>query len=157
MFKKFGPIVKVTVVIDQYTGRNKGFAFVEYEERKDAEEALEQYNGFDVQGRRLKLDWDIGLVKKDIKPTRSAGTTTAENSTAETSPQPYTRTATEASTPVDAEHHGDHHAALGVDAAAGHSNKHSQGNGLSETKTESHQPLVQNSEQHHKEPSQQQQ
>ncbi|KAI8363135.1 hypothetical protein B0O80DRAFT_379208 [Mortierella sp. GBAus27b] len=123
MFKKFGPIVKVTVVIDQYTGRNKGFAFVEYEERKDAEEALEQYNGFDVQGRRLKLDWDIGLVKKDIKPTRSAGTTTAENSTAETSPQPYTRTATEASTPVDAEHHGDHHAALGVDAAAGHSNK----------------------------------
>ncbi|KAF9993765.1 hypothetical protein BGZ65_010663 [Modicella reniformis] len=102
MFKKFGAIAKVTVVLDQYTGRNKGFAFVEYEDRKDAEEALEQFNGFDVQGRRLKLDWDIGLVKKDIKPSRSTGTTT-ENSTAETSPQPYTRTATEASTPVDSE------------------------------------------------------
>ncbi|ORZ09430.1 hypothetical protein BCR41DRAFT_293376, partial [Lobosporangium transversale] len=56
MFKKFGTIVKVTVVMDQYTGRNKGFAFVEFDDRKNAEEALENYNGFDVEGRRLKLD-----------------------------------------------------------------------------------------------------
>ncbi|KAG0012106.1 hypothetical protein BGZ80_000198 [Entomortierella chlamydospora] len=101
MFKKFGTIVKITVVLDQFTGRNKGFAFVEYEDRKDAEEAMEKYNGFDVEGRRLKLDWDIGLNKKDIKP-RSAGTTT-ENSTAEASPQPQTQTATEASAPVESE------------------------------------------------------
>ncbi|KAF9359949.1 hypothetical protein BGX26_010994 [Mortierella sp. AD094] len=101
MFKKFGTIVKITVVLDQFTGRNKGFAFVEYEDRKDAEEAMEKYNGFDVEGRRLKLDWDIGLNKKDIKP-RSTGTTT-ENSTAEASPQPQTQTATEASTPVESD------------------------------------------------------
>lgn len=25
MFKKFGTIVKITVVLDQYTGRNKGY------------------------------------------------------------------------------------------------------------------------------------
>ncbi|KAF9428237.1 hypothetical protein BGZ94_002994 [Podila epigama] len=73
MFKKFGTIIKVTVVIDQYTGRNKGFAFVEYEDRKAAEEAMEKYNGFDVEGRRLKIDWDIGLGKKDIKPPRVTG------------------------------------------------------------------------------------
>ncbi|KAF9170855.1 hypothetical protein BGX20_008422 [Mortierella sp. AD010] len=102
MFKKFGTIVKITVVLDQFTGRNKGFAFVEYEDRKDAEEAMEKYNGFDVEGRRLKLDWDIGLNKKDIKP-RSAGTTTTENSTAEASPQPQTQTTTEASAPVESE------------------------------------------------------
>ncbi|KAG0201252.1 hypothetical protein BGX33_010435 [Mortierella sp. NVP41] len=103
MFKKFGTIVKITVVLDQYTGRNKGFAFVEYENRKDAEEALEKYNGFDVEGRRLKLDWDIGLGKKDIKPPRSSTGTTAENSTAETSPQPQTHSTTEASTPAEGE------------------------------------------------------
>jgi len=100
MFKKFGTIVKITVVLDQYTGRNKGFAFVEYEDRKNAEEAMEKYNGFDVEGRRLKLDWDIGLGKKDIKPPRSTGTT-AENSTAETTPQPQTHSTTEASTPAE--------------------------------------------------------
>ncbi|KAK3841337.1 MAG: hypothetical protein J3R72DRAFT_369243 [Linnemannia gamsii] len=102
MFKKFGTIVKITVVLDQYTGRNKGFAFVEYEDRKNAEEAMEKYNGFDVEGRRLKMDWDIGLGKKDIKPARSTGTTT-ENSTAETSPQPQTHSTTEASTPAESE------------------------------------------------------
>ncbi|KAG0014900.1 hypothetical protein BGZ81_000202 [Podila clonocystis] len=73
MFKKFGTITKVTVVLDQYTQRNKGFAFVEYEDRKAAEEAVERYNGFDVEGRRLKIDWDIGLGKKDIKPPRLTG------------------------------------------------------------------------------------
>lgn len=49
------------------------FAFVEYEDRKAAEEAMEKYNGFDVEGRRLKIDWDIGLGKKDIKPPRLTG------------------------------------------------------------------------------------
>ncbi|KAG0054598.1 hypothetical protein BGZ83_010895 [Gryganskiella cystojenkinii] len=90
MFKKFGPIVQVTVVLDQFTGRNKGFAFVEYEDRRHAEEAKEQYNGFDVEGRRLKLDWDIGLGKKDIKPARAAATISYQT-TAETTPQPQTQ------------------------------------------------------------------
>lgn len=49
------------------------FAFVEYEDRKAAEEAMEKCNGFDVEGRRLKIDWDIGLGKKDIKPPRLTG------------------------------------------------------------------------------------
>ncbi|KAG0296803.1 hypothetical protein BGZ98_000813 [Dissophora globulifera] len=98
MFKKFGTIVKITVVLDQYTGRNKGFAFVEFEDRKNAEEAMEQYNGFAVEGRRLKMDWDIGLNKKDIKPR--AVTETTENSTAEASPQSHTVVTTGASTPA---------------------------------------------------------
>ncbi|KAG9295951.1 hypothetical protein G9A89_011803 [Geosiphon pyriformis] len=41
------------------------FAFVEFEDRRDAEDAYDKYNGFSVEGRRLKLDWDIGLNKKD--------------------------------------------------------------------------------------------
>lgn len=50
--------------IHTYTYR---FAFVEFEERRDAEEAFENYQGFSVEGRRLKLDWDIGLSKKDTR------------------------------------------------------------------------------------------
>ena len=66
---------------------------------------MEQLNGFGVEGRRLKLDWDIGLNKKDIKPPRSAGAT-AESSTAEDSPQPQTAGTTEASSPVEGEVEG---------------------------------------------------
>ncbi|KAL1936183.1 hypothetical protein VTP01DRAFT_317 [Rhizomucor pusillus] len=65
MFDKYGPIAKVTVPIDSITNKNKGFAFVEFEDRRDAEDAFDKYHGFSVEGRRLKLDWDIGLSKKD--------------------------------------------------------------------------------------------
>ncbi|CAJ0757338.1 16546_t:CDS:2, partial [Entrophospora sp. SA101] len=65
MFERYGRLRKVTVQIDNYTGRNKGFAFVEFEDRKDAEDAYDKYYGSNIEGRRLKLDWDIGLSRKD--------------------------------------------------------------------------------------------
>jgi len=56
------------------TGKNKGFAFVEFEERRDAEDAFDKFDGFSVEGRRLKLDWDVGIDKKeDRRPPRPAG------------------------------------------------------------------------------------
>ncbi|CAH1765400.1 3434_t:CDS:2 [Entrophospora sp. SA101] len=65
MFERYGRLRKVTVQLDNYTGRNKGFAFVEFEDRKDAEDAYDKYHGANIEGRRLKLDWDIGLSRKD--------------------------------------------------------------------------------------------
>ncbi|CAB4407210.1 unnamed protein product [Rhizophagus irregularis] len=59
-----GRLRKVTVQIDHYTGRNKGFAFVEFEDRRDAEDAFDNTMVPMLKGRRLKLDWDIGLGKK---------------------------------------------------------------------------------------------
>ena len=38
-FGKFGPIAKITVVLDGKTGRSRGFAFVTYEKVEDATEA----------------------------------------------------------------------------------------------------------------------
>jgi len=74
MFERYGRLRKVTVQIDHYTGRNKGFAFVEFEDRRDAEDAFDKYNGTNVEGRRLKLDWDIGLNKKDQHRREKYGT-----------------------------------------------------------------------------------
>jgi transformer-2 protein len=50
------------------------FAFVEFEERRDAEDAFDKFDGFSVEGRRLKLDWDVGINKKeDRRSTRQGG------------------------------------------------------------------------------------
>ncbi|KAI7871340.1 hypothetical protein BDF14DRAFT_1936163 [Spinellus fusiger] len=65
MFERYGRLVKVTVPMDVLTNKNKGFSFVEFEDRRDAEDAFDKFQGFSVEGRRLKLDWDIGLSKKD--------------------------------------------------------------------------------------------
>ncbi|KAI8368159.1 uncharacterized protein BYT42DRAFT_120120 [Radiomyces spectabilis] len=65
MFERYGRLAKVTVPMDAITGKNKGFSFIEFEDRRDAEDAFDKFQGFSVEGRRLKLDWDIGLSKKD--------------------------------------------------------------------------------------------
>ena len=41
------------------------FCFVEFEDRRDAEEALSSFNGKTVDGRRIRCDFDIGLEKKE--------------------------------------------------------------------------------------------
>ncbi|CAO3596919.1 unnamed protein product [Absidia cylindrospora] len=69
MFERYGKLVKITIPIDNLTTRNKGFAFVEFEHRHEAQEAFDNFQGFSVGGRRLKLDWDIGLNKKDNRRT----------------------------------------------------------------------------------------
>ncbi|ORY08100.1 RNA-binding domain-containing protein [Basidiobolus meristosporus CBS 931.73] len=76
LFERFGRLRNVTVTIDRYTNRNKGFAFVEFEDRRDAEDAFDKYHNFVVEGRRLKMDWDIGRNKKDARrppPPRRGG------------------------------------------------------------------------------------
>ncbi|TPX30565.1 hypothetical protein SmJEL517_g05904 [Synchytrium microbalum] len=65
LFGRYGPIKSISVPFDRHTGRNKGFSFVEFEDRRDAQDAFEKVQGFPVDGRKLKLDWDVGLQKKD--------------------------------------------------------------------------------------------
>ncbi|GAB5586368.1 hypothetical protein Unana1_01268 [Umbelopsis nana] len=73
LFERYGRIRKTTVLLDNMTGKNKGFAFVEFEERRDAEDAFDKFDGFSVEGRRLKLDWDVGIDKKEDRRPRPTG------------------------------------------------------------------------------------
>jgi RNA recognition motif-containing protein len=45
MFEKYGRLTRVTVPMDRTGTRNKGFAFVEFETRKEAEDAYDKVNG----------------------------------------------------------------------------------------------------------------
>ena len=63
-FERCGPIRNITVGFNRRTGQSKGYAFVEFEHRRDAEDAFDRYNGYDFDGRRLRIDWDVGLDKK---------------------------------------------------------------------------------------------
>jgi RNA recognition motif-containing protein len=65
IFERFGKLRSVSVPIDRYTRRNRGFAFVDFEVRQDAEDAYNKYNGYEMEGRRLRMDWDIGRNAKD--------------------------------------------------------------------------------------------
>uniref|UniRef100_A0A453MEB3 RRM domain-containing protein n=2 Tax=Aegilops tauschii subsp. strangulata TaxID=200361 RepID=A0A453MEB3_AEGTS len=46
----------VQVVMDKFSGRSRGFAFVTFDEKKAMEEAIEDMNGLDLEGRAITVD-----------------------------------------------------------------------------------------------------
>ncbi|KAK5855242.1 hypothetical protein PBY51_005365 [Eleginops maclovinus] len=67
VFSRYGPLAGVNVVYDQRTGRSRGFAFVYFERIDDSKEAMEQANGMELDGRRIRVDFSI--TKRAHTPT----------------------------------------------------------------------------------------
>jgi RNA recognition motif-containing protein len=56
LFSEFGDIESVNVITDRYTGRPRGFAFVEMVTEEAAQEARSALNGRMVDQREIKVD-----------------------------------------------------------------------------------------------------
>ena len=54
-FEVFGEVNTVKVIKDKYTGRSKGFGFVEMPAKAEAQSAIEGLNGKDLKGRSLNV------------------------------------------------------------------------------------------------------
>ena len=55
-FEVFGEVDTVKVIKDNYTGRSKGFGFVEMPAKAEAQSAIEGLNGKDLKGRSLNVN-----------------------------------------------------------------------------------------------------
>jgi cold-inducible RNA-binding protein len=55
LFEQAGQVESVSIITDRDTGRSKGFAFVEMS-NEDAEKAIAQFNGHEVNGRTLTVN-----------------------------------------------------------------------------------------------------
>jgi RNA recognition motif-containing protein len=55
-FAAVGPISYISLPMDRETGKPRGFAFVEFGERADAEEAIRRLNNQEFKGRRLAVN-----------------------------------------------------------------------------------------------------
>jgi RNA recognition motif-containing protein len=55
-FGKFGPLGDVKVITDRDTGKSRGFAFVTFENAADADKAIAERNGYDLDGRSLRVN-----------------------------------------------------------------------------------------------------
>ena len=56
LFSQAGEVVKVDIISDSYTGRSRGFGFVEMGSEEDAKKAIETFNGQDFEGRKLTVN-----------------------------------------------------------------------------------------------------
>lgn len=56
LFTQVGEVTEVTVIMDQATGRSKGFAFVEMADEKAAQDAIKRFNGQTLDDRALNVN-----------------------------------------------------------------------------------------------------
>ncbi len=55
-FSEFGTIESVNVITDKYTGKSKGFAFVEMSSKEEAQAAIKSLDGKQIGQRTIKVN-----------------------------------------------------------------------------------------------------
>jgi RNA recognition motif-containing protein len=62
LFEQAGEIETVKIIKDKYSGRSRGFGFIEMTEEESAEKAKEMFNGYSLKERKL--------IVNDARPQR---------------------------------------------------------------------------------------
>ncbi|HUW24128.1 MAG TPA: RNA-binding protein [Patescibacteria group bacterium] len=72
LFSQAGTVVSATVIMDKYSGRSKGFGFVEMASDEEADKAIQMLNGQDVEGRKIVVNVARPLEERprDFGPRR---------------------------------------------------------------------------------------
>jgi RNA recognition motif-containing protein len=55
-FEEYGEVASVKIITDKYSGRSKGFGFVEMLNDKEAKEAIENLDGAEIKGRAVNVN-----------------------------------------------------------------------------------------------------
>jgi cold-inducible RNA-binding protein len=56
MFAAHGNVIEVDVIMDKFTGRPRGFAFVTMENKEGADAAIQALNGKSIDGRAITVN-----------------------------------------------------------------------------------------------------
>ena len=56
LFAKAGAVAQVDLILDRYSGRSKGFAFVQMANEEGAKKAIRMFNGKEFEGRKMVVN-----------------------------------------------------------------------------------------------------
>src|SRR5688500_19339662 len=70
-FAQAGVVSSVNLMLDKFTGKSRGFAFVEYADPADATKAVDMFHGKEFQGRALTVN--IARPREDRPPREGGG------------------------------------------------------------------------------------
>ncbi len=56
IFEEYGEVTSAKIIIDKYSGKSKGFGFVEMPDDTEANQAIEELNGHDFKGRTIVVN-----------------------------------------------------------------------------------------------------
>ncbi len=54
-FEAFGSVTEVRMIMDKFSGKSKGFCFIEMPNKDEAQKAIEEMNGKEFMGREIKV------------------------------------------------------------------------------------------------------
>lgn len=55
-FEAHGDVIDARVITDKFTGKSRGFGFIEYENGSSANDALSKMDGVEIDGRPVRVD-----------------------------------------------------------------------------------------------------
>jgi RNA recognition motif-containing protein len=71
LFQQAGSVVKCELMLDKFTSRSRGFAFVEMGTPEEAQKAVDMFNDQDLDGRNLRVN--IARPREERPPRRDSG------------------------------------------------------------------------------------
>jgi len=67
-FLQAGTVESATIITDKFSGRSKGFGFVEMSSEEEAQKAIEMFNGKELDGRNITVS-----EARPMEPRRQGG------------------------------------------------------------------------------------
>ena len=55
-FEEFGPVESATIIKDKFSGKSRGFGFVEMSSKAEAQSAIDGLNGKELNGKALNVN-----------------------------------------------------------------------------------------------------
>jgi|TARA_B100001971_G_C18235898_1_gene567166 RNA recognition motif-containing protein len=68
IFSEAGSVESATVISDKFSGRSKGFGFVEFSNDDEGQAAIDKFNGTDVDGRAIVVNEARPMKPRDDGP-----------------------------------------------------------------------------------------
>jgi cold-inducible RNA-binding protein len=56
LFGPFGQVTEIRLIMDKFSGKSKGFGFVEMPSKEEAQKAIDALNGKDIKGRAMTVN-----------------------------------------------------------------------------------------------------
>eukprot|EP01068_Selenidium_serpulae_P014999 Selendium_serpulae@DN6167_c1_g1_i2.p2 len=69
-FGEFGAVKNLHFNLDRRTGYAKGYAFIEYEEYREAQKAIEQMDGKVILNHTVHVDWAFNKIPESARPRK---------------------------------------------------------------------------------------
>ena len=67
LFEQYGTVSSAKIITDKFSGRSRGFGFVEMDNEEEARSAIEQLNEAEYDGRTLSVDVAKPRTERDSR------------------------------------------------------------------------------------------